>query len=877
MNMKTIIKLYIIFTFSSQLTGAQVNSFVQGVTDRLYHHTSYTSQEKIYIHQDRTNYVAGETVWFKIYQSSTRDKIKSGIVYVELVNGNNEIVVETKWELKNASGYGCIELSDTLPRGVYQLRGYTNWMQNWYPEGFFDREIFISSSHGEDLEVEADFELIANKLNASLYFASVPKERIVYQLLLNGKASRAYPLEPDTEGEVFLEIELGQKELKEESIFFIIKAGEKEIKIPVSFLPPIQLSFFPEGGNLVANIPSKVAFKATNKAGKGINAKGIIVDETGTLIRHFEATDRGYGYFFLKPEPGRKYFAILNGTVNKIELPQIFPSGMVMSAKQWGESFRITLQANVLRDEILNPLYITIHQEGISWFNAQIEEKEDMMVLDIPIEKLPTGIFTITIYDENYHAWCERLAFVNYPEQLPLRLTTDRQYYGKRKKVTLWLDADHIGLENGDFSLAVIKSGLDDLQNRNNFYSDYFLRSELKGQIENPASYFTHKDSTGWNHLDLLLLTHGWRRYEWKNLMQTDYPNLRFPVENSLSFSGKVHLLNKKQKMENVNLTATFKHDSIDEAISLHPGSEGLFKFTGYHFYDTAEVILSAMDKNKNILDISIVEHLSFPANYYNYGRRMSKSDNDSLFIELSGSIIQNDAKNIDKKIFNLPEISITAKSREKKKNYNRLHNEEFARGIYKTNPNFSYGGSTANILYFIPGVMVRNPDLTDLRVSGSFSSPAYFFPVMFILNGMKSNRESILSLPPHLIEQVEVLSGAAAMIYGSDAVWGGAIVFYTKAPGISNQPTQTIVHKFPGYNQSKEFYSPDYSVSSKEYVDPDYRNTLYWQPEIITRNGGKVEINFYTSDEKGIYTIHCEGRSSEGIIGIAHQTFTVE
>ncbi|MDR2969218.1 MAG: hypothetical protein LBV32_06390 [Tannerellaceae bacterium] len=152
-------------------------------------------------------------------------------------------------------------------------------------------------------------------------------------------------------------------------------------------------------------------------------------------------------------------------------------------------------------DEQLSwPLYLTVHQDGLSRLNALIEKEEDMAVVDIPTWKLPAGIFTITIYDRNNHAWCERLAFVNYPEQLPAKLLTDRQKYGERQKVTVRLEEDGIALKEGDFSLAVVKSGLDDI-NRNNFYSDYFLKSELRGYIENPASYFSRRDTVGRNNL----------------------------------------------------------------------------------------------------------------------------------------------------------------------------------------------------------------------------------------------------------------------------------------------------------------------------------------------------------------------------------------
>ncbi|MDR2969219.1 MAG: hypothetical protein LBV32_06395 [Tannerellaceae bacterium] len=122
-----------LLTLLSLSASAQTDSLFQYVAKRLYDYYSYAPVEKVYLHQDRTTYLPGETVWFKIYQSSTENRINSGVVYVELNNGNNETVIKTKWELKDGSGSGHIELPNTLPMGVYQLRAYTNWMMNNSP------------------------------------------------------------------------------------------------------------------------------------------------------------------------------------------------------------------------------------------------------------------------------------------------------------------------------------------------------------------------------------------------------------------------------------------------------------------------------------------------------------------------------------------------------------------------------------------------------------------------------------------------------------------------------------------------------------------------------------------------------------------------
>jgi len=863
--------LFVVFSVG---VNAQIEISFEEVARRLYDFYSATPVEKIYLHQDRTHYVAGETVWFKVYQSSTEQKVKSGIVYVELINGNNEQVVETKWPLFNGTAFGQIELPDTLVMGVYQIRAYTHWMQNFYPNGYFTREIMISSLYTSPGEIEGGFRVEKNILHAALCFTPVPKEKITYSLMLNGEKTKKYLLEPDEEGEVLLEINLPEEMVFEGPQHFVVETAKGSRMFPIPFTPEIQFYLFPEGGNLVAGIPSKVAFKVTDRMGKGIEASGVVTDETGKEINKFETTHHGNGFFYFQPEAGRKYTARLNHKNIQVEFPEAYAHGVVMNMKRWEENMRITIQSRI--DAETFPLYLTIHQEGVSWFNAYIEQKEEANVIDIPINKLPSGIFTIMIYDKDNHAWCERLAFFNYPEELDLQLQTDKATYGKREKVTLTIDSPTSDLDNGSYSFAVVKAGLDPIATRNNLYTDYFLQSELRGKLDNPVAYLSNREMGGWQNLDLLLLTNGWRKYKWDRLMADNPEELNYLIEESLTFSGKVHLQNKKQKPEDITMNAVFRHPAIDDLQTFHPGEGGVFKFTGYDFRDTAEVILSAVDKKENILDISIFDHVGLPPDFYTYGKGISKTDNDSLYVEMSGVSIQHTAKDIDKTIFELPEVAVTARKRSKLATSRRLHSEDLIRPPLIVDKTRSYGGTLLNLLYLVPGLRVKESAGGGWSVRVLGAGETHEGPV-FILNGSKVDPISIQSLPPSLIERIEVLPPAATMIYSRDGV-GGGVAFYTNSYKEDCTPTKTLLHKFVGYNQEKTFFLPDYDhLNTQGYHDTDHRNTLHWQSEVVINDNGKAKVSFFTSDEKGEYLIHCEGRSAEGLIGVVQRMFQVE
>jgi hypothetical protein len=62
-----------------------------------------------------------------------------------------------------------------------------------------------------------------------------------------------------------------------------------------------------------------------------------------------------------------------------------------------------------------------------------------------------------------------------------------------------------------------------------------------------------------------------------------------------------------------------------------------------------------------------------------------------------------------------------------------------------------------------------------------------------------------------------------------------------------------------------------------KESRIPDYRNTLFWNPDLQTRKDGKTEISFFTSDESSDYIIVVEGITSDGKKGYSSVSLRIK
>jgi len=89
-------------------------------------------QEFVYLHTDRNTYIAGETVYYKLYvldQSKVlSNNSKAG--YILLRNSESASIVKLRVKLENGLANGQFMIPDTLISGNYQLSAFTSLMKN---------------------------------------------------------------------------------------------------------------------------------------------------------------------------------------------------------------------------------------------------------------------------------------------------------------------------------------------------------------------------------------------------------------------------------------------------------------------------------------------------------------------------------------------------------------------------------------------------------------------------------------------------------------------------------------------------------------------------------------------------------------------------
>jgi len=510
-------------------------------------------QEKVYLHFDNSAYFLGETLWFKAYLvSADRNALSpySKTLYVELITPEGNIIDTKKIKIENGQCHGDFKIPTTKYAGFYEVRAYTRYMLNFDKNNIFSR---VFPVYDAPLE-EGNYKHIITERAPS---QRIPQIRNVYD--------------------------------------------QKGI---------LNMSFFPEGGNLVTGVKSKVAFKATGKNGENTSVTGTVYDEQGIKVTDFTTEYLNMGFFEFTPVTGK--YTVKAQYQNKdysFDLPQALPTGYALNINNLDdEKIDILIQKSSLKSS--EPLGLSISCRGkLYGFEQVTVGVENAILLSFNKKMLPTGVAQITLYNSTGEVLSERLVFVNHFSQMKIEMTQEKEVYTPNEKINLHFQlSDFRGnpIET-TFSAAVHDNASTSSNPLNdNILTNLLLSSELKGYIENPGYYFESNDAARRQALDLLLLTQGWSRYSWKQMAGADPFVIKYPIEKSLVIEGTVTSLLLKQKKENVDVSIILMNDSSSQRGICKTDKEGKFNFALQDFKGQASLILQTKEnekrKEKNIL-----------------------------------------------------------------------------------------------------------------------------------------------------------------------------------------------------------------------------------------------------------------------------------
>lgn len=506
---------------------------------------------------------------------------------------------------------------------------------------------------------------------------------------------------------------------------------------------------------------------------------------------------------------------------------------------------------------------------------------EEGILLEIPKGRLPDGIFQLTLFDKDGRPRAERLAFIDHDQNPEVEIFPDKEIYASREAVNLNVkitDLDGVPV-GGNFSLAitdgdqVIKTGKE-----NNINSYLLLSSDLKGVVEQPGSYFHDQDKKSALNLDLLMLTHGWRRFAWSSVLKNKAPVIRNLAERGgLTVTGVAVNPSDKTPLVGTDISALFISRSKPLSGSVITDKLGKFQIRELNFLDTATIFFNRPNKkNKEMSNLSVLVNDRQPVSVSGHPTRrtflnLTANQNITTYLE---SDRQRNAIDLsfDSKVRVLRGVTIS----DTRLTIPSIHGTPDA--VIKSG-NVSYANIFQMMAGQLAGVRITGRGSnTDIRIRNSLGSPLVLLDgSQFVLpqaGAVRSRRggglDALLSIPPELVDRVEVLRGSSASIYGANGI-NGVIAIYTKRGkgniDYSNDKisSEVVSVNVRGFYPAREFYSPEYEYELPEHVKPDKRVTLYWATEITTNSRGEATISFFNTDETNNIQIDLQGITDFG------------
>jgi hypothetical protein len=644
-----------------------------------------------------------------------------------------------------------------------------------------------------------------------------------------------------------------------------------------------EVQFFPEGGNMLAGVRGKIGVKAVSSDGYGANLTGQIVNQKKEKVAIFTTEYAGMGAFALLPQPNEKYTAIVtlpNGEEKSFKLPDAVESGFSLAVNAINDNLAVRVGAT--KDKIGGKeMFVVAQSNGVVYASFAFSPNQQNNAATIPLKNFPTGMVHFTLFNNESEPIAERLAFVNQHDQLNIYASNvpDATIKGKTE-INLKVVQNDGNLVDGNFSVAVTDIGKIPVEEDEQLtiLSNLLLTSELKGYIEKPNYYFNDTNADKARQLDNLLLTQGWRRFKWQDIITEKEPDIAFRPEISLELSGKItDEFNKPLPNARINLVSLtpgmfLKLDTISDA-------KGNFVFDRLDLPDSASVMIQAKTQ-KGLKDINVVLNKSpKPTESPFFGN----SVNIATYLESTKTRFEELEKlnMIDKGIL-LNTVTIT-KQRNLAPSVNVKNSANASGAVDQLVKQEQLEKETNIYTVFtkIPGVMVKEGKYV-FRTRAPRSIATAPQPMLLIIDGVQINQSDnpdyLSMINPKDLAGIEVLtSDYNTSVLGPDASGGAVYITTRNGMGAPKPATNTAKVKNAGYTAKKEFYVPNYEDPKTDKNMADLRSTVYWNPNISTDDKGLAKFNFFNAGAPGKYQVTIEGLDSFGNLGRKIYTYEVK
>lgn len=824
-------------TPASYYQAALENDFIKSLKKKLTEYNAHAPEDRVYLQLDKPFYSPGDDIWFSAY---IRDGLtlkasnKSDIVHIELLSPKGTVEKRINIIAKNGKAAGDFIIDKEALGGLYKIRAYTNWMKNEGKENYFEKELQVQDVVLPNLKMKLDFEKKAfgagDEVIAKLELNTNENKplsdyKIKFVANLNGQKIIDKADVTDENGMRYIKFNL-PKELKTNdgllNVMIDYNGSTESISrsIPI-ILNKVEFAMFPEGGDLVCGLDNNVAFTALNEFGKPADVEGIVLTEKGSKVASFSSFHQGMGAFKFNPQSGENYYVKITkpeGITETFKLPSVLERGYVLNIDN-SKTGEVGVNINTTETE---KLAVVAQVRGKMYYSTLIDAKPGSNKFIFSTDEFPIGVSQITLFDSKGIARAERLAFVNKHKQLNISVDTEKEKYLPREKVKMTLTVkDERGLPMpANLSMAVVNDQLlsfaDDKSG--NILSQLLLQQDINKKIEEPAFYFNTKEPKADKALDYVMMTAGWRRFSWEKLLEEELPAINYLGERAI-IAGTVYNGENSKPMSGVKIKipggAEYESDSdgkfsikkvdLTSPVSLVFSSEGYYQQSQYMQDYNQDLVLYMYKKNYN---------------YYGYhGRNRSKSGKASA---------------VD--FEDMPAMPVAAQG--------GMVNEKA--------PALKDMLANNNVVKEKPAELMKQDEGERKRSEG----------------------KKVLSDQPKLEEQKAKANNGPVDANIDSKVASQSIVAdrrFDKNAGDDLDEWNGEVGNgkiVQAYYRARQFYAPTYEKQENVETRTDFRNTIYWNPNIEVGYSGKKTIEFYTSDDITSFRTTIEGIGSDGTVG---------
>jgi hypothetical protein len=623
--------------------------------------------------------------------------------------------------------------------------------------------------------------------------------------------------------------------------------------------PSCSIRFFPEGGDLVSGLSSMVSFEATDQHGTPVNVRGTVKNSNNEIVDSFVTVHEGMGSFRVRPSGSERYSAYWTdeyGDSHITKLPQPLASGIVLRVNPSLEKIYFQIERLSECTENLKTLSIrAIAHQKLAYSSSLDLKSQNLADGTISTEKLPDGVVQLTVFDAEGQPLAERIVFVdNHQFEFSTQITNDLVNFAKKGRNEFSIEVPDS--MSTDLSVSVTDGSLA-YDSSNSILADFLLSSDIRGIVRDPSYYLTNSTESWYrnNQLDLVMRTHGWRRFKWEEVLAGKAPVIRYPAQgDAMALGGVVGTTGSTVNKSDSIAVLMITRDHKKHLFQLPLAPDGSFVQKGVSFYDTVQVLyrLNHPDKFGGPASVSFrtglltsagspspVSHADFP--WLRIPDLILEKESDGQLTELNSYARQ----------AAMAEYAISMEHKDSLRT-----NAETALHYLQANfPDLKFpqnapapgGSETRYAVYSVNPAAATTPAKPTVNV---------------LLDGLEAGKDDLSQISMKDVLFIKFLDKTAA---------SKGLPTLSLSTRQSVAQDNVINHKtgfavIKGYSPAKEFYGPEYTGSPEEDQVSDLRTTLYWNPNIKLDPGHrKIKFAFYNNDQSNKFRIVVEGINQDG------------